>query len=232
MRLKAGGDFDILKKQTELQGKICKGDRMRKKYRKAYITAVVLLILAVVYTVANAVSIWIFSNEDQKIKSDVAIILGASTYNGEVSPVYKERINHGIDLYNEGYVDKLIVTGGMGAGNDISDAESVKNYAVICGIPENDILVENESSITQENLENSKAIMDENDLKTAIIVSDPLHMRRAMLLAKDAGITAYSSPTETTKYVSLKTKIPFLAREVFFYTGYKWWRIFFRFSMK
>lgn len=198
---------------------------MRKKYSKTRKAVIVLLILAIIYTITNAVTICIFSNKDEKTKSDAAIILGASTYNDEVSPVYKERINHGIELYNEGYVDKLIVTGGMGKGNDISDAESAKNYAVMCGIPQNDIFVEDKSTITQENLENSKAIINENNLKTAIIVSDPLHMRRAMLLAKDAGITAYSSPTKTTKYVSLKTKIPFLAREVFFYIGYKWWRM-------
>ncbi len=199
---------------------------MRRKRGKIYAAAVILIILVVIYIITNAVSIWIFRNTDEKTKSDVAIILGASTYNGEVSPVYKERINHGIELYNENYVDKLIVTGGIGEGNDVSDAESAKNYAVMCGIPEIDIFIEDKSAITQENLENSKAIMDENNLKTAIIVSDPLHMRRAMLLAKDAGITAYSSPTKTTKYVSLKTKVPFLAREVFFYIGYKWWRIF------
>lgn len=199
---------------------------MRRKYRKIYTAAVILIILAVIYIITNAVSIWVFGNEDEKTRSDVAIILGASTYNGEVSPVYKERINHGIELYNDNYVDKLIVTGGIGKGSDMSDAESAKNYAVMCGIPENDVFVEDKSAITQENLENSKIIMDENNLKTAIIVSDPLHMRRAMLLAKDAGITACSSPTKTTKYISLKTKFPFLAREVFFYIGYKCWRIF------
>ena len=66
----------------------------------------------------------------------------------------------------------------------------------------------------------------ENDLETAIIVSDPLHMKRAMLMAKDYDIKAYSSPTSTTRYKSLKTKIPFLMREEFFYLGYCITRIF------
>ncbi len=61
----------------------------------------------------------------------------------------------------------------------------------------------------------------------AIIVSDSLHMKRAMLLAEDAGINAYSSPTPTSRYVSLRTKIPFLARETFYYIGYKWYRVVF-----
>ena len=68
--------------------------------------------------------------------------------------------------------------------------------------------------------------MDENALETAIIVSDPLHMKRAMLMAKDYGIPAYTSPTTTSMYKSLKTKIPFLLREEFFYIGYRIVRIF------
>lgn len=189
--------------------------------KKIILISVISVII--VYIIINTISIYSFSLKDQKRKADVAIILGASTSNGTVSPVYQERLNHGINLYCEGYVDKLIVTGGIGVGNDQSDAHAAKQYAMLQGIPGTDILTEDTSTITQENLENSKAIMDQNKYSTAIIVSDPLHMRRAMLLAKDAGINAYSSPTQTSKYVSLKTQIPFLAREVFFYIGYKWW---------
>ncbi len=196
---------------------------MKKRFK--ILTATVAL--TVVYLVINVISICSFSTKDQKLKSDVAIILGASTRNGEVSPVYRERINHGIDLYNEGYVDRLIVTGGIGKGNSQSDAYVAKEYAVLMGIPPDAVLTEDVSTITQENLENAKIIMDENKYTTAIIVSDPLHMRRAMLLAKDVGITAYSSPTPTSKYVSLKTQIPFLARELFLYIGYKWVRLFY-----
>ena len=39
-------------------------------------------------------------------------------------------------------------------------------------------------------------------------------------MAKDYGVTAYSSPTRTTMYQSMSTKLPFLAREIFFYIGY------------
>lgn len=194
---------------------------MKKKYKILTIAIAVII----VYIACNALSIYAFSLKFQKCRADVAIILGASTGGGEVSPVYRERINHGITLYREGYVDKLIVTGGVGKGNEQSDAYVAKQYAMSQGIPETDIITEDASTITQENLENSKVIMDENKYYTAVIVSDPLHMRRAMLLAEDAGIHAYSSPTPTSRYVSLKTKIPFLARETFFYIGYKWWRL-------
>ena len=195
---------------------------MKRRYK---ITAAMLAAL-MVYIAANTASIYIYAEMDEKRAADTAIILGTAADESGPSPVYRERINHGIELYNDGYVGKLIMTGGTGEGNTHSDAYIAKQYAVSQGIPDGDILTEDTSTITQENLENSKLIMDENGFDTAIIVSDPLHMRRAMLLARDAGITAYSSPTPTTMYVSAKTKLPFLAREVFFYIGYKWWRLF------
>ena len=179
------------------------------------------------YILCNFISIWVYSFKDEKREADVAIVLGAATYYDEVSPVYRERLNQGIRLYFDGYVDKVIVTGGFGAGNDHSDAYTAKQYVVRQGIPEEDVWLEEASSITQENLENAKVIMEENGMTTAIIVSDPLHMKRAMLLAKDAGIDGYSSPTETTMYQSLETKVPFSLRELFFYVGYKWYRIIF-----
>lgn len=157
---------------------------------------------------------------DSKTKCDAAIVLGAATSGEEVSPVYRERINHGVWLFENGYVDYLILTSGVGEGNEKSDAFVAKQYALKKGVPDQAILIEERSGITEENLEYAKAIMDAHSLDTAIIVSDPLHMKRAMLMAKDYGITAYSSPTPTTMYRSAKTQFPFLVREVFFYIGY------------
>lgn len=195
------------------------------KRRKINVIIIALLVL-VVYIVGNIVSICTYSNNDEKCEADVAIVLGAATYQEEVSPVYRERLNHGIELYQEGYVEKIIVTGGISEGNEYSDAYVAMQYVVSQGVEQEDVLLEEISTITQENLENAKVIMDKNGYKTAIVVSDPLHMKRAMLLAKDEGINAYSSPTTTTMYQSIKTKLPFLARELFFYIGYKWYRIF------
>ena len=94
------------------------------------------------------------------------------------------------------------------------------------GVPAEDILIEEKSTITQENMKYAKELMDSADMQTAILVSDPLHMKRSMLLAKDAGIEAYTSPTPTTRYIGLKSRLAFLAREVFFYIGYKVYRLF------
>ena len=201
---------------------------MRKISRKRMLCYGLLLVLlgGIVLWGTVALSIVNYGKIDEKAPSDVAIVLGAGTWKGEVSPVYRERINHGIWLYQNGYADYLLLTGGVGDGNSVSDAAAAKAYALSQGVPETAILIEEKSTITEENLFYAKAVMDELSLKSAIIVSDPLHMKRAMLMASDYGIDALSSPTPTTMYRSLKTQIPFLAREEFFYLGYLIVRVF------
>lgn len=179
-----------------------------------------------VYLVVTTASICIYATKDEKCKSDIAIVLGASITSDGVSPVYRERINHAIWLYENDYVNAIMVTGGVGEGNLVSDASIAREYAMEQGIPDEDIYMEETSTITQENIANAKGIMEEHAFDTAIIVSDPLHMKRAMLMAEDSGIEAYSSPTPTTMYRSLKTKIPFLLREEIFYVGYRIYRVF------
>ena len=190
------------------------------------VSIAVILFLSIIFLVSVAIGIWNYGKEDEKAPSDVAIVLGASIWEDGVSPVYRERINHAITLYEDGFVDYIILTGGFGEGSYKSDSQVAKEYALSQSVPEEIIFIEEKSSITEENLEFSKEVMIENDLGTAIIVSDPLHMKRAMLMAEDYNINALSSPTTTSMYKSLKTKIPFLLRETFFYVGYCVVRIF------
>lgn len=188
--------------------------------------AAVLLIAVLAYLAVTTISIVSFSKIDETKKADAAIVLGASVYDNSPSPVFGERINHAVDLYNEGYVDAIIMTGGTGKGNIRSEADIAREYAEQKGVPPEAIFKEEDSTITEENLENAKKVMSEHGMDTALIVSDPLHMRRAMLYAKDLGMTAYSSPTPSTLYRSWKTKLPFLMREELYYSGYRLVRLF------
>ncbi|MCL2519320.1 MAG: YdcF family protein [Oscillospiraceae bacterium] len=181
----------------------------------------ILIVLLTVYVIYIAVDIWRYGNIDETATADAVIVLGAGVLDNKPSPVFEERINHGILLYKNGYVDKIIFTGGKGKNSEYSDSFIARNYAIENGVPFEDIFIEEQSTITQENISYAKQIIEDNNFSMVIIVSDPLHMKRAMIMSKDYGLTAYSSPTPTTKYETLTTKLPFLAREVFFYIGYK-----------
>jgi uncharacterized SAM-binding protein YcdF (DUF218 family) len=78
------------------------------------------------------------------------------------------------------------------------------------------ILIEDRSRTTRQNLGNARGVLGKDAGKPVLIVSDPLHMRRAMAMAAAEGFAALPSPTPTTRYRSLGTQAPFLAREVWF----------------
>lgn len=81
-------------------------------------------------------------------------------------------------------------------------------------------MIETKSRITEENLKYAYDTATDEGFETFAIVSDPLHMKRAILMAKNTKMEAYSSPTQSSVYKTLNSKIPFLFRELFFYIGY------------
>jgi uncharacterized SAM-binding protein YcdF (DUF218 family) len=196
-----------------------------KKIKKALkVIGLMIAALAAFFLLIMA-DIWMYGNVDEKQDADVIIVLGAAAYESGVTPVFAERINHAADLLKQGYADQIILTGGVAEGNSVSDAWIASQYAMDIGISEDDLILEEESAYTYENMKYSKEIMDANGFETAIIVSDPLHMKRAMVMAKDNGIRAYSSPTPSTRYISLETKLPFLFRETWVLIGYELMKI-------
>lgn len=66
-------------------------------------------------------NIWRFGYTDYSRRSDCAIILGAAVSGALPSPVFEERIKHGISLYDSGKVSTLIFTGGYGESHSHSE---------------------------------------------------------------------------------------------------------------
>jgi len=180
-----------------------------------------LVTLAIILTILiTAVRIYRYGNNPVAINADAAVVLGAAVWSNSLSPVFRERINHAIELYRRGKVRKLIFTGGQGNPNEPTEAAAARSYAMANGIPAQDILVEQTSHTTYENIVNAKQLVDTNNLKTVLLVSDPMHMRRAMTMANDIGLQASPSPTQTSRYKTWRTQVSELTRETFYYLGY------------
>jgi uncharacterized SAM-binding protein YcdF (DUF218 family) len=188
-----------------------------KKFAKA-----VLLICSLMAVVAGLFAARIYSYRDARsdAPADAAVVLGAAVWGAEVSPVFRERINHGIDLYRKGRVRKLIFTGGQGNKGEPTESAAARRYALQSGIPAQDILIEEKSHTTYENILYAKQLADAQGVRKVLIVSDPLHMKRAMAMAGDMGLSAYPSPTPSTRYQGLKSQATLLAHETYYYIGY------------
>lgn len=159
---------------------------------------------------------------DQAAPADAIIVLGAAAYDARPSPVFRQRILHGMDLQQRGLAGVLIFTGGYGHGARYSEAEVGRRYAIAHGASADTILVEPKSRRTRDNLRFAAELMKERKLSSAIIVSDPLHMARALWLARLAGIRAIGSPTPDSRFASTGARLKFLAREVIQLHGEAW----------
>jgi uncharacterized SAM-binding protein YcdF (DUF218 family) len=189
---------------------------------KKKVGTIVKVLIAVLLVVVGAIAVRIYTygNNVVDVEADAAMVLGAAVWGNEVSPVFRERINHAIDLYRRGRVHKIIFTGGQGNRNEPTEAAAARAYAIKNGVPANAILLEDSSHTTYENVINAKQVADANGLKKVLIVSDPMHMKRAVAMARDIGLEAYPSPTPTTRYQGWRSQMGSLAHETYYYMGY------------
>lgn len=202
---------------------IWSGSLLRKwgcKSRLALILGVCVPALAVSWVLYQMAGIYIYATESSPLSADAAIVLGAAEYNNKPSPVLKQRIEHAVALYRSGRVKAIIFTGGSGKGSPFQESEVARAYAVERGVPAERTHTERVSRVTYANLEEARDIARKEGLDSFLIVSDPLHMRRAIRMAQDVGLHARPSPTPTSQFKSWRTKGPFLLRETYYFCVY------------
>jgi len=143
------------------------------------------------------VSIALYGRRDEAAPADAIVVLGAAQYNGRPSPVLEARLQHAVDLYHRGIAHTLIVTGGQAPGDEESEAEVSRRWAMHEGVPAASILTTS-GMTTRESMRDVARLMKERQLHDAVLVSDPFHMLRLKLLAKEFGLHGLTSPTRTS----------------------------------
>jgi len=186
--------------------------RGRKWLKRLAFTSIVLCF----YVLWQLWEINRFGHSDDGRSADCAIVFGAAAYYNKPSPVFKARIDHALKLYREGRVEKIILTGGFGKDAEFSESEVAYRYCVEEGIPKSDLLLERRSTTTQQNLIEARVLMESNDLETALLVSDPWHLKRASAIANKYDVVGNPSATTTTMYRSDSRKWEFLWREFYY----------------
>lgn len=148
-------------------------------------------------------------------QADAVVVLGAAAWGNHPSPVFRERINYGIALYQKKKVKKIIFTGGTPKFGYPTEAEVAKRYAINkFNIPKQDIILDTESNNTYENLVNTRTLLHRHQLENIIIVSDPDHLARAAVMAQALGLNAYVSATPSSLYYGRRqARVKFMLQE-------------------
>lgn len=118
--------------------------------------------------------------------ADYMIILGAQWKQSGPSLVLRKRLDTALIYLNENPDTYVIVSGGQGANEPVSEAEGMKGYLMEAGIAEERILLEKVSSNTNENLQYSSIFL-EKEQDRVVVVTNNFHMFRAERIARKQG---------------------------------------------
>ncbi|MBU5672471.1 YdcF family protein [Paenibacillus brevis] len=155
---------------------------------------------------------------DQK-PADAGIVLGASMWGDTPSPGLQERLNQALADYRAGKFEKLILTGGLDKPDyKYTEAEGMANFLISHGIPEEALLLENESTSTYENLLFSREIMEDHGLKSSVIITHTYHGNRAYEIAE---MLNYDHPGLSLTETKVLKPNQTVLREVLAYTKWK-----------
>ena len=129
---------------------------------------------------------------DKDVGRDYLIVLGAAVYKDQPSLTLVRRLEGTLQYLNEHPDTVAIVSGGMGAGETVTEAQAMHDWLISNGVPEERILMEPKATSTLENLQYSFEIIrsrgDEPQGNVAV-VSSAYHLYRAKLMAKSLGVT-------------------------------------------
>jgi len=152
------------------------------------------LFLLVVYTpLANLLVMPLYPAPSTPPRADVIIILSGGRYlDGSLNEAALERTVTAVRLYRQGLAPRLLFTGGPCCGSSAS-ALMADLAAGLC-VPPSAILLEEQSERTHESAAYSVALLRTHGLKSAILVTSPIHLRRATLAFEAAGLLPHPVP--------------------------------------
>lgn len=196
---------------------------LSKTFRRILYAIVLSVLLVVVGTAGN---VWWTARQDDRTHSDAIVVLGASQFNGRPSEVFKARLNHAKQLYDEGVAPRIVTVGGGAPGDNFTEAEAGANYLRGEGVK--NVLPVGKGRNTLQSMQALSAEFRQRHWVSAVLVTDPWHCLRAKRMAQDSGVRAVTSPTRRgPANATRSTEFRYIARET---AGYLYYRVFHRSS--
>lgn len=127
---------------------------------------------------------------------DCAVILGAGVRDGKPTPMLRDRLLTGIELYKSGAAKKLIMSGDHGS-TDYDEVNIMKSFAVENGVPDGDIFMDHAGFSTYDTIYRARETFEADNV---IIVSQKYHLYRALYVAERLGVKAVGISADLNTY--------------------------------
>lgn len=147
-------------------------------------------------------------------KNDAGVIFGAAVWGGNrPSPVLRERINKGFELYQNKIVPRLVLTGG-GSPNEMTEADVARNELLKYGVKDENLIIENTSNSTREQIFFLRdKLYRRLKWNKVVLISDNYHLYRIKEICSFNDIN--SSAVATEMPLSLEGKVWYCIKESF-----------------
>lgn len=143
---------------------------------------------------AIVVAVAVHAARNEAASADAITVLGAAQYNGRPSPVFRARLDHAAALYQRGLAPLVLVTGGVGPRDTLSEAHVGRDYLVRLGLPAEAVVPLAGGDDTYASLAQAKRWFGGRDSRRVLLVSDGFHMLRLRIIARRLGLVPFTSP--------------------------------------
>ncbi len=168
------------------------------KYGVVVIVSILVVVLGINFYVKASVSKNIIEDIEKLELQDIdcILILGAGIWNNKPSPMLKDRLLMGLDLYEKDVASKIIVSGDHGK-EDYDEVNVMKNYLVENKVPSENVFMDHAGFSTYDSIYRAKEIFK---AKNVVIVTQKYHLYRALYIAKSLGLNAYGVSADARNY--------------------------------
>ena len=165
---------------------------------------IVYLIGFLIFFILFFISLDIFVKSSSRYYIDVPIdqnmeailVLGCAVWGDEPSPMLKDRLDKAIELYNNGYAGKIIMSGDK-TGEDHSEVNTMKKYAIEHGVDSSHIYLDYYGVSTYDSIYRAQNVFEVSDV---IVVTQPYHLYRAVYIGLFKGMNVYGVSSEGNNY--------------------------------
>ncbi len=133
---------------------------------------------------------------DDRQPTEAIVVLGAAQYDGTPSPVLKARLDHAVELYQDGVAPEVVLTGSKQAEDRFTEAYAGFTYLLGKGVPEDAMSVITDGSSTYESIAATARVLKGDGISNVTLVSDGYHNRRMLGIASELGLEATVSSSD------------------------------------
>jgi len=138
------------------------------------------------------------------------IVLGCQVKSYGPSVLLQDRLDKALGYWKDHPGVTIVASGGQGPDEPSTEARAMADYFLSQGVPENQILLEENSHNTYQNLLYSREVLEKAGFQTengVLVVSNGFHLNRARMLAGRTGLGKISTLAAPTSHLPSRLKM-------------------------